>query len=232
MAQELADLRQRRAGTQHLHRRGVTQTMSMDPPEAGALGGGRHHVAHAAGAERAMRSLDADKYRPPRALAGRPLCRYSSHRFTDVPWQRNTFDTICFATHDDFAGSPIDVVESSLATSAARKPRRTSMVRIAKSRQPFRGVVAGRQQAPDLVRIQSLGQPSQSPTSDRWHGRDQKLLNNAVEMQEPEKDRSAVTVSFAAPRFCRGQRVTTKEMMSAAVRRSRFNARQSDESRP
>ena len=51
----------------------MPQPVRMDSPEAGSLGGIRHHVAHAAGTEVAMRSFDFDKYCPP--LGADHLCQ-------------------------------------------------------------------------------------------------------------------------------------------------------------
>jgi hypothetical protein len=50
-----------------------------------------------------------------------------------------------------------------------------------------RGVVARGEKASNLVGSQPLRQPDQSPACNRWHGREQGPLNDAVEMQEPEK---------------------------------------------
>jgi hypothetical protein len=111
--------------------------MSVDLPKAGASSGGSHDLGHSAGAERAMRRLDPDEYRPAMGARRTAAVKVHSHRFTDVRGQWETFDTVCFTTHNDLAGSPIDW-SASLATSTARKPRRTNMHRIAKSRQPFR----------------------------------------------------------------------------------------------
>src|SRR5215470_12403584 len=76
----------------------------------------------------------------------------------------------------------------SLATSPDRIPRRTNKVRMAMSRQPRR--VVSSQEAKrrrTWSGAKPLRQPDQSPACNRWHGREQGLLNDAIEMQEPEK---------------------------------------------
>jgi hypothetical protein len=85
--------------------------MSVDLSKAGASSGGGHHLGHPAGAEGAVRRLDPHEYSP--ATGGRrtPAAQVRSYRFTDVRGQWETFDTVGFATHDDFTGSPIDIVE-------------------------------------------------------------------------------------------------------------------------
>ena len=115
----------------------------------------------------------------------------------------------------------------SLATSPDRKPSRTNMVRMAMSRQSRRVVSS---HDANRRRTWSGAKPFGSPTNRRPATDGTAETKNSSmtpsRCRNRRKDRSAVTVSFAAPRFCRGQRVTTKEIMSAAVRRSRFNARQ------
>ena len=78
VTQKLADLRQRCARPQHLCRRCMAQTMSMDAPEAGASSGGSHNLAYPLGAEGTMRRLDPHEYRPSLGLVGRLWCRYAA----------------------------------------------------------------------------------------------------------------------------------------------------------
>ena len=77
---------------------------------------------------------------------------------------------------------------ASLATSAARKPRRTSMVRIAKSRQPF-GVLLSQdaKRRRTWSRSNPFGQPGQSPTGDGWHCKGERLLDYAFDMKKAEQ---------------------------------------------
>src|SRR5271165_1802233 len=88
--------------------------MSIDLPKAGASTGSSHHLGHPAGTERAMRRLDPYEYRPPVGRCRTAAVQVRSDRFTDVRGQWQTFGTVRFATHDDLAGSPIDVVERKL----------------------------------------------------------------------------------------------------------------------
>ena len=161
MAQELTDLRQRRAGTQHLCRRGVTQTMSVDLPKAGAPSRGGHHLSHPAGAERAMRSLDPDEYRPAPGARRTAAVQVSSYRFTDVPGQWETFVTVGFTVHHDLAGSPIDVVQCKVGDFGRPQAETDQHGQDREVAAAIRGAaVAGFHKAPDLVGIQSLGQGS------------------------------------------------------------------------
>jgi hypothetical protein len=88
--------------------------MSIDLPEAGASSGSSHHLGHPAAAERAMGRLDPYEYRPPEGRCRTAAVQVRSDRFTDVSGQREAFGAICFATHDDLSGSPIDVFERKL----------------------------------------------------------------------------------------------------------------------
>jgi hypothetical protein len=94
----------------------------------------------------------------------------SSYHFTNVPGQWETLVTICFAMHHDLAGSPIDIVERKVGDFGRPQAEadQHGQDREVAAAIP-RAAVAGCQKAPDLVGIQSLGQPGQSPTSDRWH---------------------------------------------------------------
>ena len=119
-----------------------------------------------------MRSLDPYEYRSAMSARRPTAMQVRSDRFTDVRGQRETFGTICFTTHNDLAGSPIDIVERKLGD-FGRPQAETDQH--GQDREVAAAVlsvaVTGRLKAPDLVRIQSLGQSSQSPTGDRWHGR-------------------------------------------------------------
>jgi hypothetical protein len=57
-----------------------------------------------------MRRLEPHQYRPPAGGRRTPAAQIRSDRFTDVRGQWQTFGTVCFAAHDDFTGSPIDIV--------------------------------------------------------------------------------------------------------------------------
>jgi hypothetical protein len=162
--------------------------MSVDLPKAGASSGGSHDLGHSAGAERAMRRLDPDEYRPAMGARRTAAVKVHSHRFTDVRGQWETFDTICFTTHNDLAGSPIDILERKLGD-FGRPQAETDQH--AQDREVAAAVpsaaVAGHQKALDLVRVQSLGQSRQSPTSHRWHCTGQRPLDFAFHMKKAEQ---------------------------------------------
>ena len=111
-----------------------------------------------------------------------------SHRFTDVRGQWQTFGTVRFTTHEDFAGSPIDIVEHKLSDFARPQAEPDQH---GQDREIAAAVVsvaiAGCQKAVDLVRIQALGQPGQSPPGDRWHRGSQRPLDYAFDMEEAEQ---------------------------------------------
>ena len=94
----------------------------------------------------------------------------------------------------------------SLATSPDRIPRRTNMVRMAMSRQPRRVVSS---HDAKRRRTWSGANPFGSPTNRRpatggtAETKDSSMT--ASRCRNLRKDRRAVTVSFAAPRLCRGQ---------------------------
>jgi hypothetical protein len=86
----------------------------MDSPEAGPLGGIRHYAAHAAGTEVAMRGFDSDKYCPPLGADRTATLEILGHGAPDVRGQWNAFDRVRLAANDDFAGSPVDIVQPEL----------------------------------------------------------------------------------------------------------------------
>jgi hypothetical protein len=88
----------------------MAQAVSMDAPQAGSSSGFDHDAAHCLGAEGAMRSLDPYKYSPPLGARGTTTQKIGSDRVTDVWGQRETLGAVRLTVHDDFAGSPIDVV--------------------------------------------------------------------------------------------------------------------------
>jgi hypothetical protein len=62
-----------------------------------------------------------------------------------------------------------------------------------------RGLVARGEKASNLFGSQPLRQPDQSPACNRWHGGEQGPLNDAVEMQEPEKGSKGRDRQFRRP---------------------------------
>jgi hypothetical protein len=77
-----------------------------------------------------------------------------SDGFTHVPGQWEAFGTTCFATHDDLAGSPIDVFKRKLGDFGrpqAETDRHGQDRNVAAA--VLSAAVAGRQKAPDLVTI-------------------------------------------------------------------------------
>jgi hypothetical protein len=115
VTQELADLRQRRPSPQHLYRGRVSQPMRMDSPETGPLGGIGHHAAHAARTEVTMRSFDSDKYHPPPGADRTATLEILGHGAANIRGQWNAFDRVRLAANDDFAGSPVDIVQPKLS---------------------------------------------------------------------------------------------------------------------
>lgn len=136
MTQDLADLRQRRAGAQHRRRRRMAQTAGVDPAETGAATGGGHDLRHASAYEGIMGRPDAHKYCPTLGGPETAVAQTSRHRFADVGRQGKVFDAASFAQHEDLAGPPIQVVKLEPGDSP-RPQAETNMVRTAKSRQPF-----------------------------------------------------------------------------------------------
>ncbi len=162
--------------------------MGMDPPQAGASGGGGHDLGHPAGAEGAMRRLDPYEHRPATGTRRTTAFEISSDRLTDIRGQWEAFRTICFASHDDLAGSPIDVVKrqpGDLARPQAKTDQHGQDREVATA--VLRAAVAGRQKASDLVGIQSLGQADQSPAGDRRHCKGERSLDHAVDMKKAEQ---------------------------------------------
>jgi hypothetical protein len=138
VTQKLADFRQRCARPQHLCRRSVAQTMSMDVPKVGASIGGSHNLRHPAGIEGAMRRFDPHEYRPSLGTLGTAVVQIRGNRSTNVCRQRRTLGTLSSTAHNDLAARQSISSSRSAATSPALMPRRTSIVRMAMSRRPFR----------------------------------------------------------------------------------------------
>jgi len=162
--------------------------MSVDPPQAGASSSGGHDLGHPAGAEGAMRRLDPHEHRPATGARRTTTLQVRSDRGTGIRGQWETFETICFATHDDLTGSPIDVVKrqsGDLTRPQAETDQHGQDREVATA--VLRAAVAGRQKAPDLVGTQSLGQAGQLPAGDRRHCKGERPLDHALDMKKAEQ---------------------------------------------
>jgi hypothetical protein len=160
----------------------------MDSPEARPFGSIGHDIAHGAGAEMPMRGLDPYKYRATLSAGRTTMLQILGNSPSDVCGQWDAFDTVRLSAHDDLAGSPIDIVQPELGH-LTRPQAETDQhcqngdVAAAASR----GSVARHKEATDLVRVQTFRQSDQSPAGSRWHGRDQRAFDDAIEMEEAEQ---------------------------------------------
>src|SRR3954465_1769338 len=141
--------------------------MSIDLAKAGPSGCRGDDLGDPAAGEGAMRSLAPPEYRPARRACGPAVAQIRSHRFTDVRRQRETLGTVCFAADDDLAGPPLHIVVPKLgdfARSYAETDQhgqdRVITATVGST------AVTRRQKMPDLVRLQPLGQPNQTPAGD------------------------------------------------------------------
>jgi len=188
VTQELSDIRQGRPGPQHLRRSCVPQPVRMDSPEARPLGSIGHHVAHRAGAEMPMRGLDPYEYRPTLSAGRATVLQIFGNRSSDVCRQWDAFDTVRLTAHDDLAGSPINIVQPELGhlTRPQAETDQHCQDGDVAATAP-RGSGGRREEAADLVRIQTFRQSDQSPAGSRWHGRDQGPRDDAIKMEEAEQ---------------------------------------------
>ena len=179
-----------------------------------------------------MRGFDSDKYCPPLGADRTATLEILGHGAADVRGQWNAFDRVRLGANDNFAGSPVDIVQPELGYFARPHTETDQHGENGDvSAAAPRGVVARREKASNLVGSQSLGSPTnRRPATDGTA--DEGVFNDAVEMQEPEKRSKGRDCQFRCFSTLSRTTVTPKEMMSAAVRRSRSNARQSAESRP
>src|SRR3954447_10789814 len=162
--------------------------MRMDPPQAGASGGGAHDWGHPVGAEGAMRRLDAHEHRPASGTCRTAAFETRGDRLTDVRGQWEAFRTICFASHDDLPGSPIDVVKrqpGGLASPQAETDKHGQYGKVATAF--LCAAVAGLQKAPNLVGTQSFGQADQSPAGDRRHCKGERPFDYTFNMKKAEQ---------------------------------------------
>ena len=61
-----------------------------------------------------MRSFDSDKYCPPLGTDRAATLEIQGHGAADVQGQWNTFGRVRLTANDDFAGSPVDIVQPEL----------------------------------------------------------------------------------------------------------------------
>jgi hypothetical protein len=136
----------------------------MDSPEAGPFGGIRDHVAHAAGTEVAIRGFDSNKHCPSLGADRTATLEILGHGAANIWRQWNAFDRVRLAANDDFAGSPVDIVQPELGYFA--RPHTETNQQGQNGDVPAaapRGVVARGEKASNVVGSQPLRQPNQSP---------------------------------------------------------------------
>jgi hypothetical protein len=92
----------------------MPQPVGLDSPETGLLRGISHYVAHATGTEVPMWRFDSNKYCSPLGARRTAMLQILGHCAADIRGQRDTFEAVCFAAHDDFTGSPVDIVQPEL----------------------------------------------------------------------------------------------------------------------
>ncbi len=121
----------------------VAQPVSIDTIKTAAFGSVGNNLGHRAAGESMMRRFDPHEYCPAMCACRTAVAQVRSHCFADIRGQRESFGTVGFTVHnDDLAGSPIDIIELKLGDFTRSQPRRTSMVKTAKSRQPLRVLVS------------------------------------------------------------------------------------------
>jgi hypothetical protein len=108
-----------------------------------------------------MRGFDSDKYRPPLGADRTATLKILGYGAADVWGKWNAFDRVRLAANDDFAGSPVDIIQPELGLlrpTAYRDEPTWSEWRCRGSRAAWcrrttrKGVEAGRESTPSATR--------------------------------------------------------------------------------
>jgi hypothetical protein len=122
MAQHLADLRQRRAGAQHLRGRAMAQAMRADGPQASPSGGSAHDAADPNARQPTQRSLDTDEQRALLRAGRMAVMQVGRDRLADVGGQRQPIAAAALAADRDLPSAPADVIEQERGDLAGAYP--------------------------------------------------------------------------------------------------------------
>jgi hypothetical protein len=111
-----------------------------------------------------------------------------SHRGSHLDRKRQPFNAGTLATHHDFPGSPVDIVETqrSYLSAAQSQARQHDQDRVITKANRDSGIATG-QQGVDVSGIQCARQTTQAPSRD---GRDrcrQRDRYQSADMQEPQQ---------------------------------------------
>ncbi|WP_245435226.1 hypothetical protein [Mesorhizobium sp. WSM3879] len=160
MTQDLPDLRSTR-------RRATSPTppygagVGVDPAEPGAAIGGGHDLRHASACEGIVGRPDSHKYCPALGGPGTAVAQIGRHRFADIGRQGKVFDAASFAPYENLTGPPIQVVKLELGDFPRPQAETNQHSQDREVAAAVRRIAAaGRQQALNLVAIQSLGNPA------------------------------------------------------------------------
>lgn len=166
----------------------MAQAVGVDPAEPGAATGGGHDLQHASACEGIVGRPDSHKYCPALGGPGTAVAQIGRHRFADIGRQGKVFDAASFAPYENLTGPPIQVVKLELGDFPRPQAETNQHGQDREVAAAVRRIAAaGRQQALNLVAIQSLWQPSQSPTGDRGHASGKRSRDETLDMKEREQ---------------------------------------------
>src|SRR5208283_2901856 len=111
MAKDLGDLRQRRAGAQHLGRCRVAKAMRRHIRDPGPLAGALQYSADGSGVGQADERGVMPEEHPAAGTLGPTSLQVGSQRRPDVCWKGEAVFTAALAAHKDLAAAPIEVFE-------------------------------------------------------------------------------------------------------------------------
>jgi hypothetical protein len=106
---DLADLRQRRPGLQHLAGCGMPQPVGTHPGQPGPVTGRAHHPRDRAPVQLLPRRGHPQEQRP--ALASRATAKIGHDRLADIDRQRQRILAAALAVNQQQPGAPVEVVK-------------------------------------------------------------------------------------------------------------------------
>jgi hypothetical protein len=163
MPQHLPDLRQRRAGPQHLGRQRVAQPVRSPPRQPGPVAGPAHDLADRLRRQLPVRPPHGHEHCPRRA-AGTAVGQPLGKRLPSRGRQREPLDAAALARDRDLADPPVNIAQLKAGDlgAAQPKPRQKRQDRVIAAAHERRAVAAG-QQPLDLGRRHPAGQRGQPP---------------------------------------------------------------------
>jgi hypothetical protein len=148
-------------------------------------------LGHRAAGQHLPRRADPYEYLPAATGGGGvgpPGGQPGNDRLADIGRQRQLVLPVALAVDGDHAAPPVNVVQPQRRGLGRTQPQPHQHRQDRQVPPPHRGVpIAGRQQRRDLAVVQRLGHPGQLPAGHRRHHGRQRLVDEPLDVQEPQQ---------------------------------------------